>query len=88
MLVVDEVLDYNVNLLLEFVVMSVYLSVTPRIITTLLFRSYTYNWVMLLIVLNDYGVMLVQMTWYMDGSVTTIHIMSLSVSVLNVGCDE
>ena len=55
----------------------------PRIITTLLFQSYTYSWVMLLIVLYGDG-MLVRMTWYTDDSVTTIHVMSLSV--LYVGC--
>jgi len=44
----------------------------PRIIiTTLLCQAYTYSWVMLLIVVYE-GVMLVQMTWYMDESVTTI----------------
>ena len=49
-------------------------SVPPRIITTVLFPVYMYDWVMLLIVLYIYdGVMLVRMTWYTDeGSVTTI----------------
>ena len=51
------------------------LSGSPRIITTILFKAYTYNWVILLIVLFD-GIMLVQITWYIDGSITTIHVMS------------
>ena len=38
---------------------------------TLLFRPYTYNWMMLLTVLYD-RVVLVRMTWYTDDSVTTI----------------
>ena len=37
-------------------------SIPPRIFTTLLFKAYTYNWVMLLIVLCE-GVMFVLMTW-------------------------
>ena len=64
------------------------LSVPPRIITTLLFQVYTYNWVMLLIVLYDGG-MLVQMAWYKDdSSVTTICDDVMSLSVLYVGCGE
>ena len=61
-------------------------SFPPRIITTVLFPAYTYDWVMLLIVLYD-DVMSVRMTWYTDeDSVTTIR--DDVESVLYVGCDE
>ena len=60
-------------------------SVPPRIITTLLFQVGTYYRAMLLIVLYN-RVMLVQMTLYTVDSVTTVHVMSLSV--LYGGCDE
>ena len=83
--------DCHVNLLVEFVVMSVSIC-SPRVIATLLFQVYivyTYNWVMLLIVLYD-GVMLVRMTWHMDdSSVTTIRDDVMSLSRLYVGyCDK
>ena len=62
-----------------YIVMSVSVSpsVPPRIVTTLLFQAYTIKWVIVLIVLYA-GIMLLY-------SVTTIHVMSLSV--LYVGCD-
>ena len=62
-------------------------SVPTRITTTLLFPAYTINWVILLIVLYD-GIILVRMTWYTDGSVTTIHDDVMLLSVLYDGCDE
>ena len=61
-------------------------SIPPRIITTVLFPAYTYDWVMLLIVLYD-DAMSVRMTWYTDeSSITTI--CDNVESVLYVGCDE
>ena len=63
-------------------------SVPPRIIATLLFQTYTYSRVMLVIVLYDSIIYLVQMTLYMDESVTTIRDDVISPSVLYVGCDE
>ena len=56
-------------------------SVPPRIFTTLIFQVYTYDWVMLLIILSYDGVMLVWMTLYTDeDSVTNIRD--------DVGCEE
>jgi len=63
-------------------------SILLRKTTTLLFQAYTYDWMMLLIVLYD-GIMMVQMIWYTDDSVTTIPFVVMSLSVLYyVGCDE
>ena len=63
-------------------------SVPPRIIATLLFQTYTYSRVMLVIVLYDSIMYLVETTLYMDESVTTIRDDVISSSVLYVGCDE
>ena len=63
-----------------------YPSVFPRIITTLLFQAYTYNWVMLLIVSYD-SVMLVRMNWFTDEGVTTIRD-GVAISIVHVGCNE
>jgi len=64
-------------------------SVSPRIITTLLFQAYTYIWVMLLLVLYN-GAVLVRMTGWTDDRVTSIRDNDdvMSLSVLYARCNE
>ena len=71
-ILVGMLVNDDINLHVEFVVMSV--SIPPRKITTLLFQPYTYDWVMLLFVLYD-SVILVQITWYTDDSERTFVMM-------------
>ena len=60
-------------------------SVPTSIITTLLFQAYTINWVILLIVLYDDGMLMI---WYTNDSVPTIHDDVMSLSVLYYGCNK
>ena len=57
---------------LSISLLNLYSCLCPSIIPSII---YTYNWVMILIILHD-GIMLVQITGYTDDSVTNIDISS------------